>query len=749
MDGAFGMVQSRGLKLALLASALATPFSAAQAQQGRQVAETIGTPEQRAAATEALMTPDERMKLVSGIMPLPGLPNAPKIPADALLVEGYVPGIPRLGVPSLQEQDAGMGVSSIAGIRKDPATALPSSISMAATWNPALVERAGVTVGGEFRAKGINVVLNGGLNLMREPRGGRTFEYMGEDPLLAGIMAGAEVRGIQSTHLISTMKHFALNDQETARGYINAQIDEAAARESDLLAFEIGIEQGKPGAIMCAYNKINGVYACENDWLLNTVLKHDWKYPGFVMSDWGGVHSLESALNGLDQQSGFPLDDHLYFGDDLRQAAEKDSRYLARLQDMNRRVLRSIYASGIDRDPPVQKPIDFKANAFVAQEVAREGVVLLRNRGDVLPLIADARRVAVIGGYANLGVLSGGGGSQVGREGKPAATIPQGGSDPLMVSTNPQVYWGPSPLDAMRARSPNTDFVFRDGRYLADAASAAKSADVAIVFATQWRTEGLDVPELNLPNGQDQLIEAVAAANKRTIVVLETGGPIIMPWIDNVAAVVEAWYPGTGGDQTITSILYGDTNPSGRLPVTFPVSIDQLAMPELPGAATVEPDMMGRAGKNHPLTADYRKEGSDVGYRWYSRSGTTPLFAFGHGLSYTRFEHSPPQLAGGKTIVASFTIRNIGSRTGADVPQLYLVSAAGQRKVRLLGWDKIKLEPGASKDVTITADPRLLADWKDGGWQIAGGAYGVAVGASATDLGPVKMVELSPRRWGP
>jgi beta-glucosidase len=703
-------------------------------------------PEARAIATEKAMTDAERTTLTLGVMAIPlGAPV--DLPADAVPGAGYVAGIPRLGVPSLRESDASLGVSYVMGLRKDGATALPSGMLMGSTWNPAILRAGGAMIGGEAKAKGFNVLLAGGINLIREPRNGRTFEYLSEDPLLSGMLGGASIAGIQSNGIISTIKHFALNNQETARNFIDVRISEAAARESDLLAFEIGIEQGHPGSAMCSYNQINGVFSCDNDWLLNKVLKKDWGWKGFVMSDWGAVPRLETALHGLDQQSGSQLDPKPFMGKMLADAAASDPAYKARVADMNRRVLYAIYANGADK-PAARSVIDFKANALVAEATAKEGIVLLRNRGGALPLAASAKSIAVIGGYADTGVLSGAGSSQVHGAGGPAVVVPMGGDGPFAGFISQQ-YHRSSPLKALKARAPGTKFTFRDGRYITDAVQAAKKADVAIIFATQWMSEGLDQPDLNLPNGQDALIAAVAAANPNTIVVLETGGAVVMPWLDQTAAVVEAWYPGARGGEAIAAVLYGDTNPSGRLPVTFPVSVSQLPFPVLPGSDTLDPDFQGRAKPGESLSVDYNRDGSDVGYRWFARTGAKPLFAFGHGLSYTSFAHSGLSVTGGTTVSAKFTIKNTGARDGADVPQLYLVNAAGKNVQRLAGFEKIMLKAGESRIVSVAVDLRLLANWVDNGWLIKGGSYGFALGSSATDLGPVTTVKLAERQLKP
>jgi beta-glucosidase len=320
----------------------------------------------------------------------------------------------------LKETDASLGVSYVGGARKDGSTALPSGLAQAASWNPALMEQGGAMIGSEARAKGFNVLLAGGVNLTRDPRNGRTFEYLSEDPLLSGMLVGAAIRGIQSNGIISTIKHFALNGQETGRKFVDIQITDANARESDLLAFKIGIEQGQPLSVMCAYNRVNGANACDNDYLLNTVLKKDWRWKGFVMSDWGAVPSLDTAIHGLDQQSGAELDPKVFFTDDLAAKAKADPKWAARLDDMNRRVLTAIYATNLDKnDAKPGVKIDFVKNGEVALEAEKQGIVLLKNNGNLLPLAKNAKRIAVIGGYAASGVLSGGGSSQTDPEGGP------------------------------------------------------------------------------------------------------------------------------------------------------------------------------------------------------------------------------------------------------------------------------------------------------------------------------------------
>ncbi|KQN30810.1 beta-glucosidase [Sphingomonas sp. Leaf34] len=699
----------------------------------------------RAAATERAMQGDERTVLTHGLWAIPLIPNV-RIPAEAILGAGYVTGIPRLGVPALVETDASLGVSYIANLRKDGATALPSATAMGSTWNPGLIRRGNAMIAGEARAKGFNVLLGGGINLMRDPRNGRTFEYFGEDPLHSGLLGGAAIDGVQSQHVLSTVKHFALNAQETGRHAVDGKLGDDAFRMSDLLAFEIAIDRGQPGSVMCAYNRVNGAPACGSDYLLNRVLKQDWRYPGFVMSDWGAVGAVDFALAGLDQQSGAQIDKKIFFGVPLAEAAARDPAYAARAADMNRRILRSIYAVGLDTHPPVKADIDFAANAGIARSVADEGIVLLRNSNALLPLSKDVRSIAVIGGYADAGVLSGGGSTQVQPLGGPSVSLPMGGEGPLAKYNN-QTYHGTAPLAAIRALAPNAKVTFHDGRYAAEAVAAAKTADVTIVFATQWMAEGADVPDLSLPGGQDALIAAVTTANPKTIVVLETGGPVLMPWLNRTGAVMEAWYGGVRGGDAIAATLFGDSNPSGRLPVTFPASLDQLPRPALPYAGMIDRDFAAgtAAGTRYPI--DYDIEGADVGYRWFARKNATPLFPFGFGLSYTQFQSGPMKVTGGAQPKATVTIRNTGTRAGSDVAQLYLVSTPAGRTLRLAGFTKVAVQPGTAANVTVQIEPRILADSKGRRWTMPAGRYGFALGRSATDLGPVVTVSLPARQW--
>jgi beta-glucosidase len=475
--------------------------------------------------------------------------------------------------------------------------------------------------------------------------------------------------------------------------------------------------------------------------LLNKVLKGDWGFPGWVMSDWGAVHGLDDVRAGLDQQSGEQFDRQVFLGKPLADAAQGGAIPADRVSDMSRRILRSMFAVGLFEHPPVKTPLDVEADAKVARRVAEEGTVLLANPSGLLPLSREAKKIVVIGGHSDTGVLSGGGSAQVVPIGGPAPSIPMGGEG-VAAAFRTMVFDPSSPLKAIKAKAGGAEVRFIDGSYPAAAAALARDADAVVIFATQWMIEGEDVPDLALPNGQDALIAAVAAANPRTVVVLETGGPVLMPWLGKVGAVVEAWYPGARGGDVIADILFGDINPSGRLPVTFPASAAQLPRPEIPGFG---------AKDGTEFDVDYRIEGADVGYRWYARKTLKPLFSFGFGLSYTRFDYSNLKVDGGDVLGIDFDVRNSGKTAGQDVPQVYLTDAAGKARMRLIGWQRVDVKPGETVHVSLKTDPRLLADFDEAahGWRIDGGRYQVALGTSATDLKLRGAAELKPAKVKP
>lgn len=698
----------------------------------------------RAREVEGQMTDEERFSLLVSVMGRNAVSPVrdERIPEDVPMSAGYVPGVPRLGVPALLMSDASLGVTNPGYREGDTATALPAGLALGASFNPSLARASGAMVGREARSRGFNVQLAGGINLARDPRNGRNFEYLSEDPLLSASLAAESIDGIQSQDVISTIKHFSLNCNETNRHWLDAIIDPVAHRESDLLAFEIAIERSQPGSVMTGYNKVNGDYAGGNSVLIQDVLKGAWGYRGWVMSDWGATPSWEFALKGLDQESGAQIDVAMWGGEaftgPLGAAYAEGNLPNERLSDMVRRILRSMFAIGIDRWEAPPKVEEARHNE-IALEAARQGIVLLKN-GGALPLAPDTKAtIAVIGGHAQVGVPAGCGSSAVTPPGGYAEVITVGGPGFMGVTRN--LYLLPSsPVAELNVRLQNAEIEFDPGMTPAEAAMAAARCDVAIVFGIRVEGEGFDNPDLSLPWGQDAVIEAVAGANPNTIVVLETGNPVAMPWEEHVNSIVEAWYPGQAGGRAIAEILTGSVNPSGRLPITFPVDLSQTPRPKLEG--------LGKRWGT-PTTIRY-DEGAEVGYRWFASQQQKPLYAFGHGLSYTSFAYGDLEVEGGETITATFTVTNTGERSGADVPQLYLTEAAGDRRIRLLGFERVELKPGETRRVTLAADRRLLARYEGDAahWHLAAGPYRVALGGASDALQMTAEASLEEQRFG-
>jgi beta-glucosidase len=682
--------------------------------QGPWMDKTL-SPDQRADMLIAQMTLGEKIQLVHGTGWGALRPGAP-IPPGSNEGAGYVPGIERLGIPAINMADSAVGVR-MAAVESRYATLLPSTLGAAASFDPDAAYLYGSVIGRELRDQGFNMSIGGGVDLIREPRNGRNFEYAGEDPILAGTMAGQLMKGLQAQQVMGDIKHYAFNDQETGRNILNVILDKRAMRETDLLAFQIALKIAQPAGVMCAYNKVNGDYSCENDYLLNQVLKKEWGFQGWVLSDWGGTHSTtKAALNGLDQE--MPGGD--FFGAPLEKAVDSREVPEARLNDMVHRILRSMFACGVIDNPPVRSVTDPFQGLEDAQHIAEESIVLLKNDGDLLPL--DAARVtsiALIGSHADVGVLSGGGSAQVDPPGGDPVTHKKGGS-PWM---HP-VWFPSSPLKYIRAKAPQATVQYDDGADPAAAAKLAKASQVAIVFVNQFMSEGRDAATLGLPDNQDALVSAVAAANPHTIVVIESGGPVSMPWVGNVNGVLEAWYPGIGGAQALAAILFGDVNPSARLPVTFAKSDADLPHPEVPGIDLKPPN------RPPPFDVNYT-EGLKVGYKWFEAEHKQPLFPFGYGLSYTTYAYSALK-ADANTRTVSFTVTNTGRRAGAEVAQVYvtLPSAAGEPFKRLIAWERVQLKAGESKTVTLPLDPLYLSIFNAGkdGWELVAGDYKAFVG---------------------
>lgn len=684
------------------------------------------SPDQRADMVLKEMTLDEKIDLIHG----EGMPGWGKALPNAYLGNGgagFVLGVPRLGIPIIQMSDAAYGVRS-SGENGRYSTALPSDIAAASSWDTHAACEYGALIGRELRAQGYNMTLGGGTNLTREPRNGRTFEYQGEDPILAGTMVGNLMKCEQAQHVIGDMKHYAVNDQESGRNEVNAIIGKRAMRESDLLAFEIGIGIANPGAVMCSYNAVNGDFACENKYLLTDVLKKDWDFKGFVVSDWGGTHSTEKAsAAGLDNEE--PQD--TFFGDKLKQAVQASRVPMAELDEHVRRILRSEFADGIVDHPTQKSVVDVEGGFETSRRIAEQSIVLLKNDNGVLPLDrGSVHSIAIIGPHADTGMISGGGSAQVDAPGRPGAEWQE------------HVWFPTSPLKAVSAKAPGVKVQFDSGENPASAVALAKQADVAIVFVYQWISEGMDLPNLSLPDNQDAIIEQVAAANPKTIVVLETGTAVKMPWIDRVSGVLEAWYAGSKGADAVANILFGDVNPSAKLPMTFPLSEADLPHPNLvtPPPHTRLENAEKRTILTQPTFSVNYDEGLRVGYKWYDAENKPVLFPFGYGLSYTTYGYTDLKVSPGQeTTTVSFTVRNTGSRAGSEIAEVYaaLPSSANEPPKRLVGWSKVHLDAGESKEVSVAVASKYLSiyDEAQDAWKLVPGSYTFMVGQSSGQPG--------------
>jgi beta-glucosidase len=511
-------------------------------------------------------------------------------------------------------------------------------------------------------------------------------------------------------------------------------------RETDLLAFEIGVKEGHPAAVMCSYNRVNGDFACENKYLLTDVLKKDWQFPGFVLSDWGGTHSTEKAsAAGLDNEE----PGRFFYDERYKAAVQAGTIPMAELDEHVHRILRSMFSSGVIDYPRQRSVVDPFAGFETARKIEESGIVLLKNERATLPLVPiRLHTIAVIGGHSDVGMISGGGSAQVDPIGGNAILPPGKGA----TRWQEQIWFPTSPLKAIQARAPKATVKYNSGDDYAAAASLAKSADVAIVFAYQWESEGMDLKTLSLPNNQDALIAAVAAANPHTVVVIESGSPVTMPWVKAPAAILEAWYSGSDGADALGNILFGSVNPSGKLPNTFPLSEADLPHPTVTmpppasahfdGAST--PEQWAKGLPPFQVTYD---EGLKVGYKWYDAEKKPVLFPFGYGLSYTTYRYSGLTAAAGDMVKVTFTVTNAGARAGTEIAEVYaaLPESAQEPPKRLVGWSRVKLGPGEKKTVTVAIEPKYLSIYDEAkdGWSLVPGDYTIMVGGSSDKL-PLK-----------
>jgi beta-glucosidase len=856
---------SKALAAGLLVASAISVASNGAAQAGPRLSPTA-TPVDRAQALVAQMTLDEKIAMVHGA----GYP----LPLNAAGYAGVIPGNSRLGIPALYLADSPVGV----GNGSTGVTQWPDTSALSASWSTSLARKYGVAYGAEQAGKGHNVALAPTVNILRLPIWGRAPETFSEDPYLTAQSSSAEIRGIQSDHVIATVKHFVANNQEILRSSINVVASPRALAEIYQPAFRSAVTKADVGAVMCSYNRIGGTYACENGDELTGVLRDAWNFDGLVMSDWGALHSTAPAANaGLDMEMPGAADDNnlrpidqlfgSFFNSKLKAAVESGAVSIATLDTMVRHILTAMIRVGLF-EHPLPDPASVKDNVVstpehqqLATSIAQSGTVLLKNADGALPLDATSlHSVAVIGDAAQEHPQTAAGGSATVLPSKPIVTALAGITDRAAgvtvthaqgtlgttlgtvdattghandavpasafshltatyypssdltgtpIATEPvasldfagvpaavigQGVWsaryagrivapatgdyrftlsgggvvtvwidGHKTVSYLPEREPISNglihltagthhirvdvrpyqenlvgvdtFAITPGLHLgwqpqedqkiAEAVTTARTADVAVVVVSDVATEGMDRSTLALPADQDKLITAVANANPHTIVVLNTSGAVLMPWLGKVAAVVESWYPGQTGGTALAHVLFGDANPSGKLPVTFPRSNAQ-------GPARTTLEYPGNGTDVH------YDEGLLVGYRWYDASGQHPLFPFGFGLSYTDFQFSDLAVHAdsARKWTVTATVTNTGARAGADVAQLYLgfPAATGEPPKQLKGFQRVSLQPGESRQVTFALTADSLSTWTSGGWAVTPGSYQVLVGDSSQNL---------------
>ena len=652
---------------------------------------------------------------------------------------GHVDGDSSLCLPDINMSDAGSGVVGL----QQGTTIFPSGIAQAAMWDPHMTRRFGEALGQEAFEKGINVMLGPGMDMARIATNGRNFEYGGEDPLLTGQTMTAAIQGVQSNPVLAEAKHYVLNDQEYDRNTVDVHVDDRTLHEIYLAPFEAAVKQGHVGSIMCSYNLAFGKHVCENGNLLDGILRGQWGFDGFVTSDWGAAHSTAPSANaGLDLEMN-AAGNH-YFGTTLGDAITAGQVSVATLDAMLRHIFVPMFRFGLFDHPVVTQPaaylaqVDTPAHRSLARELSEQSTVLLKNKDDLLPLDRGKNRtIAVIGSAANpagAAGASGGGGSSHGT-GLPSPV---------------------SPLEGIQrvAQTRGDTVVYADGSSSADATAAASRADVAIVVIADTESEGSDRSTLDAngfgicasvacgSSGQDEngLVQTVAAANPNTVVVIDAGAPVSMPWLGGVKSVLDAWYPGVENGNAIADLIYGLADPSGHLPQTFPRALG---------------DMPAKTPAQYPGIKDEAtySEGLGIGYRYFDAHGVTPLFPFGYGLSYTSFGFSDLAVTrSGAGARATFTLTNTGRRAGADVAQAYVAfpPALGEPPRQLRGFSKVYLNPGESQTVTIPLDARAFSYWDSPkqSWVQGSGCYGVSVGDSSRSLPLSDVVGIAGGRCG-
>lgn len=674
------------------------------------------------------------------------------------------PGVARLGIPEFWMTDGPHGIRpevlwdewEQAGWTNDSCVAFPALTCLAASWDPEIARLYGKSIGEEARYRNKTVLLGPGVNIYRSPLNGRNFEYMGEDPYLAGKMVVPYVQGVQQNGVAACVKHYALNNQEINRHTTNVIVDDRALYEIYLPAFKAAVQEGNAWAIMGSYNLYKNQHGCHNQYLLNDILKGEWGFDGVVVSDWGGVHNTQEAItNGLDMEFGSWTNglsngasnayDNYYLADPYLKLIREGKIGTKELDDKVRRILRLAYRTTMDRNRPYGS-LCSEAHFAAARRIGEEGIVLLQNRNNLLPIdLNQAKRIAVIGENAIKMMTVGGGSSSL------------------------KVKYELSPLDGIRKRvSDQAEVIYARGyvgdpsgeyngvksgqdlednrspeELIAEAVAVAKEADYVIFIgglnkSAHQDCEDADRKELGLSYGQDKVIAALAKANKNLIVVNISGNAIAMPWVKEVPAIVQAWYLGSEAGSAIASVLTGDVNPSGKLPFTFPASLQDVGahkLGEYPGTPRND---------GSPIVDQKYNEGIFVGYRWADKEKTKPLFSFGHGLSYTTFAYGKAiadkkVMGQDETLTITLPVTNTGSREGSEVIQLYIsdLKSSLPRPVKeLKGFSKVKLAPGETREVTFTIGKEALSFFDDTRheWVAEPGKFEAWIGASSTDI---------------
>jgi beta-glucosidase len=689
-----------------------------------------------------LVNPSTEIKITNLIKKMTLQEKVNMIHASSSFTSG---GVKRLGIPELTTSDGPHGVRvehgrgwDVVTNVNDAGTYLPTGNTLSATWNPKLGYAFGAVLGSEANYRGKDVILGPGINIIRSPLNGRNFEYLSEDPYLISKMVVGSIKGIQDQGISACVKHYAANNEEVDRNTVDVTMSERALREIYLPGFKAAIQIGNANTIMGSYNKFRGQYATENSYLINKILKGEWGFKGLLMSDWGAVHNtMEAIENGTDLEMGTDLsmlpnpNYHKFFmGDTVLKLVSNGKVKESLIDDKVRRILRVMFKTHMIGGKRMPGAYNTVAHQQTALKIAEEGIVLLKNQNHILPLNKSSiKTIAVIGENADRENAYGGGSSQV--KAKYEITPLHGIQNFLGASAKIQYAQGYKIVRGGGA----------DEKLIKQAVDAASNADVAVVFCgwthgydyNKWDdnaydAEAADKPDMYMPFGQDKLIKAVLKANPNTIIVLMGGGPIdISQWVDNAKGIIEGWYPGMEGGNALAKVIFGEVNPSGKLPMTFPKKLEDSPAHKLGQF----PGVNGKVNYN---------EGIFVGYRYFDTYKVEPQFAFGHGLSYTSFKYESLNVkTNGKTALVTVSIKNTGKKAGAEVVQLYIKPqhpAVERPEKELKSFEKVFLQPGESKIITMHLDKSSFAYYNDtiNKWTADAGKYDILLGSSSKDI---------------